>query len=248
MNHHYASLLGLTDRDYQIFCLLNAYGAMPASTVATRLQMNRTTVFSAMRRLIDKGLVFEIPKKGGSYFSAVEPNDLLRKGQQRVDDEEKRFSLLKTLSKQLEAEKGKAGNRPAVSFFEGENGIIALFQKTLTLGKQQEAFLTLDKIPKAILKYLVDDYIAEKRKQKVQSRVLIPDCPRARKYKTLDFEGNRETKFVPKGTAFETELVCCGDALALIDFDGPIGVLIESKTIAATFRSTFELVWGMSVE
>jgi sugar-specific transcriptional regulator TrmB len=78
-----SSILGIPERDLVIFRLLNSLGAMPASSVASRLGMNRTTAFSALRRLGERGLVFEIPKKSGNYFSAVEPDRLLREAEKK---------------------------------------------------------------------------------------------------------------------------------------------------------------------
>jgi sugar-specific transcriptional regulator TrmB len=190
-----SSILGIPERDLVIFRLLNSLGAMPASSVASRLGMNRTTAFSALRRLGERGLVFEIPKKSGNYFSAVEPDRLLREAEKKVLEEKKKFSMLTEFAKELETERNQDSARPAVSFYEGENGIISLFQKTLLLGSEQSAFLTLEKFPNKVKEYLMKDYIAQKKKRGVQSRVLIPESSRAKKYRSLDFEGNRETRF-----------------------------------------------------
>lgn len=239
-----SDILGLSPRDFSIFRLLNSMGAMPASSVAVRLKMNRTTVFSALRRLIEKGLVYEIPRAGGKYFSAVAPREILRQAEERVEEEKRRIPLLSALVEDLSREQGQFGDRPGVSFFEGENGVISLFQKTLSLGTKQEAFLTLEKIPPEILRYLMSEYIAEKKRFGVMSRVLVPAGIRSEKYRQLDEEGNRTTRFVPENTAFETEIILSDSHVALIDFHAPIGVLIESPSIAVTLRSAFDLLWN----
>lgn len=238
-----SSILGIPDRDLIIFRLLNSLGAMPASSVASRLSMNRTTTFSALRRLVERGLVFEIPKKSGNYFSAVEPDRFLREAEKKVQEEKRRFGLLTEFAKELEQERGREGARPAVSFFEGENGIISLFQKSLLFGPEQSAFLTLEKFPKKVKEYLMNDYIAHKKKNGVKSRVLIPESVRAKKYRSLDFEGSRETRFVPQNTTFETEIILCENSVALIDFQSLIGVLVESRSIKNTLQSVFEILW-----
>lgn len=244
MEKNIAQTLGISERDFGIFRLLNAYGEMPASTVATRLKMNRTTVFSALRRLIEKGLVCEIPKKSVTWFAATEAEQILRRGKEHLEAEAERVAKLQELVSLLHQEQGLQSSRPRVSFYEGEEGIISLFAHSLQLAKKQCAFLTLEQIPPKILHYLQTGYITEKIAQKVTSRVLLPESARARKYARLDSEGNRTTRLVPTKTIFETEFVITDEQVALIDFASPgIGVLIESPQIARTMQSIFELVW-----
>ncbi len=244
MGKNIAQTLGISERDFGIYRLLNSFGQMPASTVATRLQMNRTTVFSALRRLIDKGLVCEIPKKNVTWFAATDAEQIFRQGKERLQEETDRVANLQKIVAVLHQEKGLQSTRPGVTFYEGEEGIISLFAHTLTLSKQQCSFLTLEKLPPKILQYLQTDYIQEKITQHVTSRVLVPESERARKYCQLDSEGNRETRLLPRSTIFETEFVIAKNHVALIDFQTPaIGVLIESTRIAKTMQSVFELVW-----
>lgn len=240
-----AAVFGISERDFQIYRLLNAYGAMPASTLATRLKMNRTTVFSALKRLAEKGLVYANPKKSGTLFAAVEPEQILRQRQDDLRREEALIAKLAEATAKLSQEKGLSRNKPSVAFFEGEEGVISLFESTLALSKKQEAFLTLEKIPPRILHYLQGDFIAAKKKQGVFSRVLIPEGERAHKYRALDQAGNRETRLVKAEAPFETEIIIAGTHVALVDFESPcIGVLIESPRIAATMHAVFALVWN----
>ncbi len=236
--------LGISERDFGIYRLLNAYGAMPASTIAARLKMNRTTVFSALRRLVERGLVCEIPKKGVTWFAATDAEQIHRQGKEQLQKETDRVQSLHKVVELLNTEKGTGTNRPSVTFYEGEDGIVSLFAQSLTLSKEQCAFLTLEQMPAKILAYLQQEYIEEKLNQDVHSRVLIPDSPRARKYRKLDKDGNRETRLVPSSAEFQTEYIIAEDHVALVDFHPPcIGVLIESPHIAKTMRSVFELVW-----
>lgn len=235
--------LGIAQKDYEIFTLLNELGALPASTVATRLHINRTTAFSALKRLIEKGLVFEVPSSPATLFAAIEPQQIIDKAERDIARQTRELSVLSLFAKELIRKRGRGAAIPQLSFYEGEEGIISLFEKTLSLGKEQCAFLTLEKIPAKILKYLTHDYITQKKKKQVFSRVLVPQSARAKKYAALDESGNRETRFVPKDSPFETEILISGNTIVLFDFRGPIGVCIESEALANTLKTVFELVW-----
>ena len=242
MNHK--NPLDLPARDFAIFSLLNSLGALPAASVAARLSINRTTVFSALRRLIEKGFVFEIPSTHATLFSAVDPDQILEKSRREMAERERKFSALEVFTRQLSVQRGGGTLRPNFSYFEGENGVIALFEKSLTLGKNQKSFLTLEKIPCKILQYLMSDYIDQKKRNRVQSKVLLPFSKRAVKYATLDCFGNRETRFVPKDSGFETEIVIGEQSVVIFDFRGPVGVLVESPAVANTLHTVFDLLWA----
>lgn len=235
--------LGIAQKDYEIFTLLNELGALPASAVATRLHINRTTAFSALKRLIEKGLVFEIPSSPATLFSAIEPQQIIDRVKRDIARQTRELSVLSLFAKELIRKRGQGAAIPQLSFYKGEEGVISLFEKTLSLGKEQCAFLTLEKIPKKILQYLTHDYISQKKKKKVYSRVLLPESDRAKKYATLDSNGNRETRFIPKNSVFETEILLCEKSIALFDFRGPIGVYIESEPLTKTLKTIFELLW-----
>ncbi len=219
-------------------------GALPASSIASRLGINRTTVFSSLKRLQEKDLIYAIPKKGGTFFAVFDSQQLEHNAKTKLKAEEQRCTQMIEMVKNLEQEKVSGGVLPKVAFFEGENGIISLFRKTLVPNTTQQAFLTLEKISPQILHFLQTEFIEEKKAKHVFSKVLIPKTQRTMHYQTLDTESNRETRFVPSSSMFETEIIIGQDSLALIDFrEGGLGVFIESRPLTNTLRSVFQLLW-----
>lgn len=238
-------LLGINETDFQIFRFLITMGALPASSLATRLNINRTTIFSSLKRLQEKNLIYAIPKKGGTFFAVYDSHQLENNAKTQLKEQEHQYIQMIEMVKQLEEQKVSGGMLPKVAFFEGENGIISLFRKMLVPNTTQQAFLTLEKIPSKILNFLHSDFIEEKKEKNVFSQVLIPQSERSEHYQRLDTNANRETRFVPPQTKFETEIIIGASSLALIDFkEGGIGVYIESGPLCATMKAAFELLWN----
>lgn len=238
-------LLGISAKDFELFRTLLKTGSLPASGIALKMGINRTTIFSALTRLQKKGLVYSVPKKGTTFFAAVDPENLVTTAKRRLQEEEENLWKMSEFVKVLLAERSALVAPPHTAFFEGEDGIIALFRKMLSISPAQEVFLTLEKIPPKILDYLKKDFLLEKKRKKVFSRILIPKSPRAEKYQHSDANGNRETRFVPEKTAFETEIILADSSIAMIDYrDNGMGVFIESAPLANTLRASFELLWG----
>ncbi len=244
---HIQDVLELNNTDFTVLQFLNRMGALPVSSLAKRTDINRTTVFSSVKRLKQKGLIYEIPKKGVTFFAVVEKENIVRQAEEKLKNEQEKFQKILDFTATLEMEKNSLSIAPKVAFFEGEEGIINLFQKTLQKNAEQKVFLTLDKIPEKILHFLKTSFIETKKKKNVFSQVLIPQSERASFYSSLDQKDNRETRFVPENSLFETEIIISNNAVALIDFkEGGIGVLIESEGISKTLTTIFDMLWKIS--
>jgi len=243
-------LLDLNEKDAQIYLDLLKFGSSAASSVATRSQIDRTTVYAALKRLIRKGLVSQTKRDGTTYFDALEPDALEVSIQREIQEKQSKLHVLKTLLPDLAALRNEQSVRPAVQIFEGVDGVIALYELMLKQNESLSAFLTVAHLPKELRSYLTDTYIKRKVKRGVHSRVLVSDSKRAQRYKDLDSKGNRTTKIVPESQMpFETEIIIGSDAIAVIDLrDQFFGVFIKSPSIRNTLSAIFEIVWGLIPE
>lgn len=243
-------LLELNEKDAQIYLDLLRFGSSAASSVATRTQIDRTTVYAALKRLIRKGLVSQTKRDGTTFFDALDPDALEVSIQREIQEKQSKLNVLKTLLPDLAALKNEQSVRPAVQIFEGVDGVIALYELMLKQNESLAAFLTVAHLPKELKSYLTDTYIKRKVKRGVHSRVLVSDSKRAQRYKDLDSKGNRTTKIVPESQLpFETEIIIGADAIAVIDLrDQFFGVFIKSPSIRNTLSSIFEIVWGLIPE
>lgn len=243
-------LLELNEKDAQIYLDLLRFGSSAASSVATRTQIDRTTVYAALKRLIRKGLISQTKRDGTTFFDALDPDALEVSIQRDIQERKAKLNVLKTLLPDLTALKNEQSVRPAVQIFDGVEGVVALYELMLKQNDTLAAFLTVEHLPKELRSYLTDTYIKRKVKRGVHSRVLVTDSLRAKRYQELDSKGNRTTKIVPPGhLPFETEIIIGKDAVAVIDLrDQFFGVFIKSPSIRNTLSAIFELVWGLLPE
>ncbi len=240
-------LLKLNEKDARIYLDILRFGSSAASSVATRTQIDRTTVYAAFKRLIRRGLVSQTKLDGTTYFDALDPDALEVSIQREIQENQAKLTVLKTILPDLAALKNEQSVRPAVQIFEGVEGVVALYELMLKQNKDLSAFLTVEHLPKELKTYLTDTYIKRKIKRGVHSRVLVSDSKRAAPYKDLDPKGNRVTKIVPSGyLPFETEIIIGLEGVAVIDLRGQFfGVFIKSPSIRNTLFAIFELVWGL---
>ena len=244
----FAKILNLNDKDLAVYLDLLKFGSSAVSTIATRTNIERTTTHAVIKRLTKKGFVIRTSRDHTSLFAALDPEVFEEKIKR--DFEQKKFDLgvIQSLIPQLQSIEFQKTNRPAIQIFEGPEGVISLYELLLRTNKKQDAFLTIEKIPDTLKKYLTQDYIKHKISHNVQSRVLVEDSQRAKKYQCLDRKANRITKLLPKGQfPFETEIIV-GDngEIAIIDFSKVIvGVLIKSSSVRNTISAIFDLLWNI---
>ncbi len=247
--YQFKEALDLNDKDLEIYIDLFQFGASAASTVAARTRIDRTTVYAVLKRLINKGVVVKTIRNNTNIFVALEPTAFEQRLQNEITDRQEKLASFQEIIPQLLNFKMTEGTRPSIQIFEGPSSIITLYEQLLHSSKIQDAFLTIEKMPAPLKKYLTKDYIQKKLKLKVKSRVLVEESTRAKKYKLLDSKANRITKLVPKGKfPFETEIIISDtDEVAIIDFRKEIiGVYIKSSSIRNTLKAIFDLIWASS--
>lgn len=244
----FGKISNLNRKDIVIYLDLLKFGPSAVSTIAARTNIERTTAHAVIKRLIQKGYVSRTSKDKTGFFAALDPEIFEEKAQRDFEQKRSDLRMVQFVIPQLQSIKSEKTNRPVIQIFEGPESVISLYELLLRTNKKQDAFLTVEKIPRALKKYLTQDYIKHKIIQNVQSRVLVENSRRARIYKQLDQKANRHTKLVPKGQfPFETEIIV-GDnrEIAIIDFSREIiGVLIRSTSIRNTLLSIFNLLWDI---
>jgi sugar-specific transcriptional regulator TrmB len=248
LNSQLIELFDLNEKDVDVYLDLLRHGSSAASTISVRTQIERTSVYSTLKRLTQKGLVSYHFNEQTQHYRAVTPQVLKR----LIDDELQKVQLKKVALNELLPKLQKLAfsqnSSPSMEFFEGASGVISLYETMLSTSKTHCAFLTVENLPKAVRPYLTDTYIKNKIKKGVSSRVLVSDSKRASHYQELDKKGNRSTKIISKEfLPFETEIIIGETDLAIIDLKNRFfGIYLKSNSIRNTMQALFETLWTLT--
>lgn len=234
--------------DVLVYLDIFRYGQSVASTISSRTGVDRTTVYSALKRLLKRGFIIQTRVNEVASYSAVSPEVFIDKLDNKIEDltNEKKGAMF--FVEALKKMQKTSFVQPKIRIFEGAEAIIELYSQTLVGGKTQKSFLTLKHIPNSLKDFLRVKFIKLKKKKGVFSKVLVADTLQAERYKALDNISNRETKIV-KGHPFDlhSEIVLFGQKhVAIIDFHQQIyGMVIESETFYKTAETLFDFVWSV---
>jgi len=229
--------LGFSENETKIYLASLELGVSSAQDIAEKAKLKRTTAYSVLTYLINRGVVGKTKVKGKTRFLAEPPERLLL----LIKEIE---GGIKDALPELEAIYNKSEAKPKITFYEGVEGIKNVFEDTIR------------EKPKEILMWLSDDYFKQlpgysaeyiKRRTALNmhaKRICTVNSIWHRKNQKRDVEELSETIAVPK-EMFDTniEVNVYNNKLAFMDFGENLGIIIESKAIADAMRQAYALSW-----
>lgn len=238
---------GFNQKDSAVYLDIYRHGQSFASSIAARTGIDRTTTYSAIKRLLKTGVIVQTRVNSVSAYTAVSPEIFLDKIDLEMDEMVARRKAAALFVSEIKKIRQHSYSKPKIRIFEGEDAIINLYEETLGRGGEQKSFLTIQEIPAGLRDFLRHSFIKSKLRKKVFSKVLLADSPQAKRYQSLDSRSNRETRLI-KNNPFDlqSEIILFGSSeVAIIDFNKNIfGLVIDSKTLYKTMSSIFDCLWS----
>lgn len=240
--------LGLTDKEPEIYAeLVKTSGVQPASTIARKLGMNRTTVYKTLLKLAKLGLVTKTMQHGITCFLAEDPEkaleDLLIKRRNQLDDLNKSFTQMLPEIKNMQQHELLM---PKMRYYEGAEGVMRVYEDTLVEGETIYSFENVQSMDPMIKDYLFDSYLPRRIEKEIFAHVITPKNPENIQFREEDKECMRETRFFSKNQfPIEVEINVYGQKTAFFSYktEELFAVILESPAIANSMKAIFNLCW-----
>lgn len=231
--------LGLSEKEADVYLATLELGMSPASVIARKAQLKRTTVHEILNRLSERGLVEYFVRKQTRYFSSLPPRALVDKYEKHVGD-------LKEALPNLLAVENRIVGKPKVSFYEGKEDLRRLYLDPLS--QSAEVLNYFD--PEKLFGYFGESWVQqsaidERVRLGIPVRVIMPDSPLARRFLSRGPKEKRNARIVRDAKAyFPNEIYIYGDRFSIFSFDDNMALMIESVDVVKTQRAIFELAWS----
>lgn len=243
--------LGLQDKEPEVYLvLLKTPGAQPASIIATRANLNRTTVYKALIKLSKMGLVTKTQHQGITCFFAENPDEhlenLLKNKRKHLDMVNE--NLLGILPK-IQGMQRQELHKPRMKYYEGVEGIMRVYQDTLIEGRPIYAFENVDHMADGIKKFIFNEYIPKRVAENIFAYVIVPESKVNADFKKLDKKSLRETRIIKKiAFPMKIEINIYGEKTAFFSYkeEEMFGVILDSQDIAKSMKAIFNLCWEFS--
>ncbi len=235
---------GLTGKEITVYLCLLKNTELSAFEVARKTGIPRTSVYTTLEELRQKGLVSSSAKNNVAYYHSEHPKRFL------VGLKEKEESIQAVLPEMINL-LSTAGQNPSVKLYLGESGVKTVLEDVLETIEQQkilqmQAVSQLD-ILEAFPRFFPDWQNRRRANKQTFTQLIVPSGARESLPELFQSRDNRETRFLPAQFPFQSSLEIYGTKTATISLqDGEYhSIIIDSPTVTTMFKQFFLFTWGM---
>ncbi|MDP3785248.1 MAG: helix-turn-helix domain-containing protein [bacterium] len=235
--------IGLSENEARVYLALLELGKGTVSEITRKANLNRTTGYDVLDNLVGKGLVSVSGKEPKQEYLAESPDKIETLLKKKLEEDEKHLGEVKGIIPELKSMHNVAG-RPKVRFYEGKDGLVEVYEDTLTSHETIRAYATVDDMHKALPNYF-PEYYGRRAGRGIGIRAIIPKTPIGEERATHDKEEMRETALIPPDKYyFSPEINIYDDKVMIASLREKLGIIIESAEIADAMKKIYELAWA----
>ena len=226
---------GLTKLESKVYLTLLDLGPSLAGIITRKSGIHRRSVYDALERLIQKGLIGYIVKNNRKYFEASNPDRLIELLKEREE-------TINKILPELKERYARTFEKSETLFFKGKNGLKTVFEDQLSV-KKEMLVLGASPLAKDILQYYFHWFDKRRVERKIKVKLIYNESERkTRKIKLA------EIRYLPKEYHNPAAMNIYGDRVAIIHWskENPFVILIKDKEIADGYRSYFNLMWEIA--
>lgn len=230
---------GLEPKEVSVYLALLELGTEKVQTIARRAGLKRPTAYVILEQLAAKNLATKTYRAKKLWYSAEKPDLILRS----LDERRQEFVEALPL---LMARTGGNRARPKISIHEGKSGVEHVYDEIYRSGAV--CFFGAIKNLSEEFKGLTERMTKIIKAKKVSVRDLMTHDPKDHDFALAAQGRNYEARRIPPELDLLSDGAIYGDKIAILSIRHDLfAVVIESKEVAGTFRSLFELAWKQSL-
>lgn len=225
--------IGLSSNEAEIYLTLLKRGSSKAGRLSKYAQLNRTTTYDVLKRLLDKGLINYITKGKIKYFEIINPRHLKEFVKEKEFEVNQILPSLENLYKIPE-------EKHNVTLYYGYKGMRAIFENILQEAKVNYVLDSEGKFSER-MPYFEQHFRKQLEKRKMKIRHITRDG------RHVNPSNTTQVRYVKKKVVSEAVFNIYSDKIAvLIWTEPPEGVVIQNKAAADSLKEYFELLWKAS--
>ncbi len=239
--------LGLNTKEIYVYNVLIKLGPTTTGQIIKKTDIPSSRIYTILEGLVSEGLVSYTVSANKKYFKAAEPAILLKTYNDKIKDMQKKKKEIKQAIEELNKIKLSEKKPYEINVFEGIKGIKTLQESIINNLKKGEVVYIVGSPP--LKNPSLTGYFKDYNKRRAKKGIIQKDIKNYTGRKTLFLEKfkNTEVRYMPKGidmpTLFQTfkEYVC----IAIYE-PFPIMFVIKNERLAKSFKSYFNLMWGIA--
>lgn len=242
--------LGLNETEIKVYLAMLSSGTTPASVLARRTGLPRSTARYNCQQLVQAGLVITGTKNNATLYTAKNPDSLFALLEKDREALKKKSAQVSNIIGALKNMYNPKTSLPKVTFYEGVDGVISMLDDVINDNEPLYAAVRLtDNIHSEITRYLREVYVPKRKKMLNKTRALFSNNKETVSYKKDSDRENKISLFVPEDKfPFDQCLHIYGDKVAFYyanSYDVG-GVIMKDMHMRKTQLSLFEMAWNFA--
>ncbi|MFA5358615.1 MAG: helix-turn-helix domain-containing protein [Patescibacteria group bacterium] len=236
--------LDFKPNEIKVYLSLTETGEAPASIIAKKTGMARTTVISILNKLTNDGYLSTNQYRGKIYYWAESPQTLKNIFQNKV-------AIAQNLENVLREIYRTQPHFPSAGIFDTKKGIKNFIEKLLSGLEKKSIIYTIDSPHQGdYQKIFSDDFgkimIELKNRKNIQTKTLIPADSKKLISPEKLLAQQITVKEMPAQIDFVASLWLIDNLLVLFSGTPPFIVSIQQPLIVKSVKSIFDFLWQMS--
>ena len=229
----------MSEKEARLYLACLELGSGTVMEISKKSHISRGSVYDLLEDMLGKGYVSKIDQDKHMLFSAVDPEVLNKKYQERARQFEQSLPELKGLFHK--------SSKPKVRYFEGIEGIKRVYEDTLSATEVILNYANSREIRLHWPQY-DEDYVQKRIQKGIRLKGIAPDDEYGKQVKKEDRKCLRSTRLLSaKEFQFTNEINIYDNKVAITSFEGNMmGIIIESEAIANTQRDIFKMAWAFA--
>jgi len=226
--------IGLTKTEAKIYLAVLDQGSALAGTVSQKSGIHRRSVYDALERLIEKGLISFIIRNNRKWFEAVEPSRLLQIAEQKKAN-------IKQVLPELELKFNSSQEKQEAVFFKGKQGLKSVFDDQI---QEKRTIYVMGAYEGAseVIQFYFMHYDKKRKAARIPVKMIFPEASRSSKMiKNIPLS---EIRFLPEKYMNPVGINVYGEKVATIVWaDEPLAILINNNQVAEAYKKYFNFMW-----
>lgn len=234
---------GLSEKESKVYTSLLELGPALVSEIASKAFINRTTAYDILVALEHYGLVSHVGEQKKRTYVAENPDRLISFLDKKSKEFKSKAEEAKEIMPELKSLFNLIPRKPIVKYYEGEEGIIAIYEDSLRSKTEILSWLNTENTADFAFEYF-QDYYKRRAKKGIHIKAIVNDVPISHDIHKRDKAEDREMRIIPaEMMEIGPECYIYHDKVAYMSLKERFGVIIESKDIAEAQRKLYNLAW-----
>lgn len=229
--------LGLSEKQAKIYLACLELGETSIKEMALKAEIKRTTIYDVIGDMINAGYIRTTQEGKKARFVATEPEELKIIMKQRE-------ALLRGIIPELALINNVSKNKPKVWFYKGAEGIKKVYEDLLKFPNTEVVGWGSEDTTSLLGLDWCNEYMQKRVNKKIKLKIIYPLTEITKYYKDNDKAQYRQSKSInPKKYSFKIEINIYQNRIFLVSAKDQIGVIMESESIAETWKNIFKMCW-----